>query len=364
MKFQLILVGLCAITLSAQAQFHTLKMPQASVDVTETQQLGVTEITIDYSSPRVNGRDVWNNPNIIPQNADPIAWRAGANMNTTISFSTDVNINGSALPAGKYGFHIVPENEKYTLVFAHANDLWGSYYLDMDRDVALKVVVQSEACAFSEKLDYEFIYQSDSSVVIGLEWAEQRIPFTVSVDLNGTVLTSLRSELRGINTYRWQAWNDAANWCLNRNVNLEEALEWADRSIDGGFGGFGGDRNINNMLTKGRLELALDKPEAANTIDEMMALEYSAYEANSVFRWLIGQKLNEQSLEFITQANKKHPDTWYLKLNYGVALYLNGKQKSGISQLDKVMSEIPDPYKERVTEIRTEMENGTYQVGA
>jgi hypothetical protein len=31
-------------------------------------------------------------------------WRAGANENTTIEFSTDVKIEGQPLPAGKYGF--------------------------------------------------------------------------------------------------------------------------------------------------------------------------------------------------------------------------------------------------------------------
>ena len=80
------------LTLSSMAQsnpFHTLNYPSASPKVVEMQKLGITEITIDYHSPALNDRDVWNNTEIIPQNGTPYPWRAGANLNTTITFSTD-----------------------------------------------------------------------------------------------------------------------------------------------------------------------------------------------------------------------------------------------------------------------------------
>lgn len=188
---------------SSFAQFHTLNIPQSSPKITETQKLGVTDITINYSSPALRGRDVWSNPNIIPQNGNPYAWRAGANMGTTIEFSTDVKIEGQLLKAGIYGFHIIPKNDKYTLLFAHNYNQWGSYYLDQEKDVTLKVTVNPESCAKSEQLDYEFLNRTENSLVIGLEWGKKRIPFKVEVDLNTTVVESLRSELRGINTYHW-----------------------------------------------------------------------------------------------------------------------------------------------------------------
>ena len=110
---------------------------------------------------------------------------------------------------------------------------------------------------------------SDQVLVIGLEWEKRRIPFKVEVDLNTTTVESFRSELRGINTYHWQAWNDAALWCLNHNTNLEEALQWANRSINGGYGGFAADKNVTNISTKIRLLKKLDKPEELqNTIND------------------------------------------------------------------------------------------------
>ncbi|HAA16955.1 MAG TPA: hypothetical protein DCE41_36680, partial [Cytophagales bacterium] len=75
-------LALSLLAAPAKSQFHSLTIPQASQPVSETQRVGVTDITLQYSSPRVRGRDVGATE--IPQNGNPIAWRAGANMATTI----------------------------------------------------------------------------------------------------------------------------------------------------------------------------------------------------------------------------------------------------------------------------------------
>lgn len=243
------------------AQFHTLKRPHASPRVIEKQLLGITEIEVDYSAPLVKGRDVWNDPSIVPQNGNPFPWRAGANMNTTISFSTDVKIENHKLKAGTYGIHIIPDDDVYTVMFAHNHHQWGSYYVDEAKDVSLKIKVKAESCTKSEQLDFEFLERTKNCLVIGLEWDEKRIPFKVEVDLNKTVVESFRSELRGLNTYRWEAWNDAARWCLNNNTNLEEALVWVNRSINGGLKGYAANKNKWNLRTKIRLLEKLGKHE-------------------------------------------------------------------------------------------------------
>jgi tetratricopeptide (TPR) repeat protein len=363
MKKSLLMMLLVAATVEVSAQFHTLKIPQPSNQVTETQTLAVTDITIDYSSPSANGRDVWNDTNVIPKNGNPIAWRAGANMNTTIEFSTDVTIEGEPLKAGKYGFHIIPKDGSYQLLFAHNNDQWGSYYLDVDKDVTLKVDVKSEECPASEKLDYEFINWTESTVQIALEWANRRIPFTVGVDLNNTVVESFRSELRGINTYHWQAWNDAAAWCLRHNTNLEEALTWADRSINGGYGGFAADKNVTNMTTKARILKALNKSEALTaTINELKSMSLSPYEANGLGIFLLQTNKAKDALEITERILKDNPDVWFLKLNKGICQYYLGNKKAAIKALGEVEKVAPEGFKPRLGQIKTEIQNDTYKV--
>ncbi|MGG5486513.1 DUF2911 domain-containing protein [Gaetbulibacter sp. PBL-D1] len=350
-------------TISLYAQFHTLSIPQTSPKIQESQMLGVTKITIDYSSPALKGRDVWNNSGIIPQQGNPIPWRAGANMATVIEFSTDVKIEGKLLKSGKYGFHIIPKGDTYDLLFAHNYDQWGSYYLDVENDVSLRVSVSSESCAKSEQLDYEFLNRTESSLVVGLEWGEKRIPFTVEVDLNTTVVESFRSELRGINTYHWQSWNDAASWCLEHNTNLEEALQWVNRSINGGYGGFAADKNLTNISTKIRLLTKLNKTEEAKTtIAEAKQLNATVYEANGFSRFLLQNGFYQDALEYCNISLKSNPDTWFLELNRGLSQYFLNNKKAALKDVRKALKTTPEQFQSRLKEIIIEIENNTYKL--
>ena len=357
--FLLMTFGIC----KAQSNpFHTLTYPTSSPQVVEMQKLGVTEIEINYHSPAVRDRDVWNTPDIIPQNGEPIPWRAGANMNTTISFSTDVKIDGEDLKAGTYGFHVIPKGDTYTLLFAHNSNLWGSYYLDLKKDITLSIEVQATSCEKTEQLDFEFFDRTENSVVIGLEWDTKQLPFTVSVDLEETVVESFRNELRGINTYRWEAWNDAANWCLQQETNLEEALAWANRSIDGGYNGFAADKNLNNLTTKARLLKKLDRnEELSSTIDEAIELSAPAYQFNSFIIFLLSDGYYDKALAMSTKALNEHPDTWYLQLNLAICQYFNKKKgKKTFQLLEKAHAGAPEGFKARITEIKEEIKNNTY----
>ncbi|AOW20057.1 DUF2911 domain-containing protein [Urechidicola croceus] len=93
-------------------------------------------ITIDYGSPRVNGRTIYGN--LVPYGK---IWRAGANKNTTIKFDKEVSIEGKKIPAGKYGFFIIPnENGSWTAIFNKKNDGWGAYdYKESDDALRLDV---------------------------------------------------------------------------------------------------------------------------------------------------------------------------------------------------------------------------------
>lgn len=344
------------------AQFHNLKIPKSSPKVVETQQLGITNITVEYSSPATRGRDVWDR--IIPYDGNPIPWRAGANMNTRIKFSTEVKINGERFPAGSYGFHIIPRKEgKWTLLFASNDNLWGSYYLDMEKEVFAKIDIATDSCAFQENLNFNFFNRTDSTLTVALQWANKSIPFQVEVDLNKTVIASLRYELRGINTNRWEAWNDAASWCLRRNTNLEEALHWAERSISGGYGGFAANKNINNLSTKMGILNALDRKEEANKIiEEVQTISYQPSEAFAFGNTLLREVKNYAAAkEFFVTAEQKYPNTWFLNVGKGFADYFLGDVKAGIKILKASKENAPPHAKPQLDAIIQQMEAGTFQ---
>src|SRR5678815_2963318 len=112
--------------------FAQLSVPRESQRQEIAQTVGDGKVSIVYHRPNTKGRQIWgcetkdfipiaNNlyPCVVPNNQ---VWRAGANENTTVEFSRDVNINGQPLPAGKYGFHIIPNKSDWVLIFSRDND--------------------------------------------------------------------------------------------------------------------------------------------------------------------------------------------------------------------------------------------------
>jgi len=96
-----------------------------------------TNISIDYGSPSVKGRTVWGKL----EKYDKV-WRAGANENTTITFDKEVKIQDNSLPAGTYGFFIIPKEDKaWTLIFNKESNNWGAFKYKEKED-ALRVDIQ------------------------------------------------------------------------------------------------------------------------------------------------------------------------------------------------------------------------------
>jgi len=167
---------------------------------TVSEEIGITNVMIQYSRPGVKKRDghIWGE--LIPTGysqlgygaKNPTPWRAGANENTTIEFTTDVKVDGHDLPAGKYGFFVAYGAEECTLIFSKNSTSWGNFFYDSTED-ALRVKVKPVKTDRSvEWLKYEFADQTPDAATIQLQWEKLVIPFTIKVDV--IKHNSLRSE--------------------------------------------------------------------------------------------------------------------------------------------------------------------------
>lgn len=357
MKNSLLIIMALTLPSFGICQYHSLEMPQTSPKVKESQYLGVTEIQVNYSSPAVKGRDIWGP--VVPMNGDPIPWRVGANMNTTIAFSTDVKIEDQPLKAGSYGLHAIPRTNEWTLLFAKNDNQWGSYYLDTLNEIALKVKVKPVQNSHSEQLDFEFKNRTDSSLQIAIEWEKLSIPFTISIDLTQTTVESFRYQLLGASTYAWEAWDAAARWCLNHNTNLDEALAWSDRSISGGYGGYASITNFTNLSTKSSILWALGKKQES---DDIMKQAIPLMDNVQNDYW-VGKSLSDQgrvelSLAFFDQMIEKFPEVWYVYLGATRAEYLNGNNKKALNHLDKAKTMAPSNYADYLKGLEIKIKNG------
>lgn len=203
-------------TLSAVGQ--QIRTPRPSPDATVTQIVGVTEVSIDYSSPGVKGRKIWGE--LVPLGE---VWRTGANEVTSITFSDAVKVNGNELLAGTYGIHTIPGEKEWEIIFSKDTEINGGSNYDSAKD-ALRIKVKPEEHHFMERMTFIFTDVTDNSVNVNLVWDKLKVSFGIETNTNELFLSNARKELSWAPTFQ------AAQYCLTANINLEEALNWIEAS--------------------------------------------------------------------------------------------------------------------------------------
>lgn len=313
------------------------------------ENIGITNVTIEYGRPGVKGREgkIWGglihkgyiDLNFGTSKAAP--WRAGANENTTIEFSTPVMVEGKSLPAGKYGLFIAYDPNESTLILSKNSTSWGSFYYDPTED-ALRVPVKPVALDKStEWLKYEFMNETDSSATVALVWEKLMIPFTVSADNVPLQLASFRRELRSEKSFNpgWQSWNQAATYCLMHNVNLDEALIWSEKSINEPFIG---QKNFNTLSTKAQILAKLNRQsEADATMKEALPLGTPA-QIHNYARQLLQQKKSQQAFDAFKLNYDKTPNTFTTNMGMMRGYSAVNNYKKALEFAQKALPQAPD----------------------
>jgi tetratricopeptide (TPR) repeat protein len=311
------------------------------------EQIGLTKVVINYDRPGVKGREgkIWGQLVHVGYtdqgfgNTKTAPWRAGSNENTTFDFSTDVKIEGKDLPAGKYGFFIAYDPNECTLIFSKNSTSWGSYYYNEKED-ALRVKVKPVALDKSvEWLKYEFSNETENSATISLMWEKLSIPFKVEVDYIKAQLASFRNELRTEKGFIWQSWEQAANWCLQRNVNLEEALMWADSATAPTFEG---SKSFRAASTKAQLLDKLGRSNEAATVMKNALPNATMNEVHQYGRALLTQKKNKEALEVFKSNFEKYPNQFTTLMGLVRGYSGNGDYVNALKYANQALPLAPD----------------------
>jgi len=312
-----------------------------------SERIGITDVTINYDRPGVKGRDgqIWGKlvhtgyTDLGFGTSKAAPWRAGANENTTIEFSNDVKVEGQLLPAGKYAFFIAYDPAECTLIFSKNSGSWGSFYYDPKED-ALRVKVKPVATDKSVQwLKYEFMDEKENSATVALEWEKLMIPFRVEVDYVGQQIESFRRELRSNRGFTWNAWDQAAQFCVQHNTNLDEALTWANTAIEGVFIG---QKNFQTLSTKAQILSAQGKSdEAASIMKEALPMGSTA-EIHQYARNLIAQKKIKEAFEAFKINYDKHPNDFTTSVGMARGYSALGDYKKAVEFMKKALTLNPD----------------------
>ena len=316
----------------AHAQSTILDLPRPSQHAVVTQRIGVTDITLNYHRPLVNGRKIWGG--LVPYGQ---VWRAGANENTTITFTDPVTVEGKPLPKGTYGLHMFPGEKEWTVVFSKNSTSWGSFTYDEKED-ALRVTVKPQSADLHEALAYDFDDVKPGSATVTLRWEKLAVPFKVGVNTNEIVQASLHNQLRGLAQYTWFGWDDAATYLVTNKLNMEEALKYEDQSIQN-------EERFDNLITKSQVLEALGRKDEATDIRNKAISMANALQLHGYGRQLQGQGQQAQAFEIFRTNIKRNPNHWVIHSEVARMACAKGDFESAVKEMKIAAAGAPPQFK-------------------
>jgi hypothetical protein len=317
---------------TATGETLMLELPRASQHALVTQRIGITDITVNYHRPLANGRQIWGK--IAPYGQ---VWRAGANENTTITFSDPVTIEGQPIDKGTYGLHMIPGENQWTVIFSKDSKDWGSFSYKQEDD-ALRVNVKPQQAEAHNALTYDFDDVKPDSTVVTMRWDKVAVPFKVEVKVNDLVTASIRRQVHGLNQFYWEGWNDAADYFLTNKINLDEALKDEEQSIQA-------EERYDNLLNKSKILEAMGRKQDAEMFRTKALDKASALQLYFYGRQLQGEKKPDEALAIFRSTAKKFPDYWTSHMAMARVYSAQGDFENAVKEVKLSLAGAPDSNK-------------------
>ena len=317
---------------TATSETLMLNLPRASQHALVTQRIGITDITVNYHRPLANGRPIWGK--VVPYDK---VWRAGANENTTITFSDPVTIEGQALDKGTYGLHMIPGESQWTVIFSKDAKAWGSFSYKQEDD-ALRVTVKPQAAEMHDALAYDFDDVKADSTVVTMRWEKVAVPFKVAVNVNEIVTASIRQQVYGLNQFYWEGWDDAAGYFLANKINLDEALKDEDQSIQA-------EERYDNVLNKSKILEAMGRKQDADAVLTKALDLASPQQLYFYGRHLQSEKKSEEAFAVFRSTAKKFPNYWTSHMGLARVYSSQGDFDNAVKEVKLSLASAPDSNK-------------------
>jgi tetratricopeptide (TPR) repeat protein len=214
---------------------------------------------------------------------------------------------------------------------------WGSFSYDQAED-ALRVTVKPETAEFHDALAYDFDQLKPDSAVVTMRWDKVAVPFKVAVNVNEVVEASLQKQMRGLVQYTWDAWDDAATYLVDNKMNLNEALTYADKSIQN-------EERFENLMTKAKILDALGRKDEATTARNKALGIANAQQLYGYGRQLQREKRQDEAFALYLSTAKKYPDFWLSHAGLARVYSSKGDFENATKQMEMALAGAPDQAK-------------------
>jgi len=173
LKWTAIVVVTLVVILFGLAKYMGYQTKKASPEATVEYAKNGKKITVFYCRPYKKGRAIFDS--LVPYGK---VWRTGANEATTFETSTDLEVGGKPLKAGKYTLWTIPNKEEWTVILNDKQYGWG---VNFDQTAArepaadvLQVKVPVENLANTVE-QFTISFEESDSLKMVLAWDHTKV---------------------------------------------------------------------------------------------------------------------------------------------------------------------------------------------
>jgi Protein of unknown function (DUF2911) len=214
-------LGLTFAARPAAAVVSDIELPRESPVARVSQQVGLTEITVEYGSPAVHGRKIWGSAVPFDQ-----LWSMGSYQATKVHFSRAVAIGDKPVPAGTYALFAIPGKAHWTVILnKNAEQLGSGRDYHAEQDVA-RVLVKPRPAPHREHLAFAIPDFSDDGATLELAWDNLAVSVPIRVDTTKEVLNNISALDNS-----WRAFANAARYMLETKKDYDAGLRYVDQSL-------------------------------------------------------------------------------------------------------------------------------------
>ena len=216
---------LCGLVLFAllSVKAQTIKTPAASTTQTLKQDLGIGSVELSYSRPNVKARKIFGD--LVPFGQ---VWRTGANQATTLTFSDEVLIGGTKVPAGKYGFLTIPDKSEWTLILTKQLDVTNPTAYKQENDIVRVKAKPVTIAAPLETFTMQFANVKSTGADLQLMWDNTAVSLPIDTQVDKKVMAQIEQIMNKDNRPYYQA----GLYYLESGKDLNQAIIWLDKAAE------------------------------------------------------------------------------------------------------------------------------------
>jgi hypothetical protein len=209
--------------LSTEAQ--PLRTPAPSTTQTIKQDFGLGTIELSYSRPNMKGRKIYGD--LVPFGN---VWRTGANQATTLTFSDEVLIGGTKVPAGKYGLLTIPGKDNWMVIVTKQTDVTSPAAYKQENDVVrvnVKPIAIPGGVSF-ETFSMQFQNVKPTSTELNMIWGNTMVALPITTDVEKKVMAQIDNLMNKDN----RPYFNAAMYYMDNGKDMNQALTWLDKALE------------------------------------------------------------------------------------------------------------------------------------